>query len=114
MAADLAVAWRPFKIFARNRFHGRGFPYRPRRWHRISDLGHGHILRGEKKQECKNAGDPHPIHLLVDLYLKHAHVLQKSLALGHRFLGRFMLVSEHTSHSSDYTSTKWQNPFVAW
>jgi hypothetical protein len=47
-------------------------------------------LRAEKKQQCKNAdGDLHDAHLLADLHLGPAHVLQKSLPLGHRFLGRF-------------------------
>ena len=109
------MPWRPIDIFARDRIRRRGVPYRPRRRHRISDLGHGHTLRAEKKQQCKNAaGDPHAAHLLADLHLEPAHVLQKSLPLGHRFLGRFMQVSDQVhSRSSDYTSTKWQNPFVA-
>src|SRR3984957_9406686 len=113
MAAN--AVWWPFKILVRDRLLRRGVPYRPRRRHRISDLGHGHALRGEKKQECKNAaGDPHDAHLLADLHLGRPHVLQKSLPLGHRFLGRFGQNSDqYTSRSSDYTSIKWQNPFVA-
>jgi hypothetical protein len=93
MAAGLVVPWWPYKILVRDRLHRRGVPYRPWWRHRISNLSHGHSLRGEKKQECKNAaGDPHSVHLLAELRIGHAHVLQKSLSLGHPFLGRFMQV----------------------
>jgi hypothetical protein len=72
-------------------------------------------LRGEKKQERKNAaGDPHAAHLLADLRFGAAHVLQKSIPWAIGFLAgssRFRI--DHTSRSSDYTSIKWQNPFVA-